>query len=166
MGLPDFRSGERIFTTLSQIMGRAARFKDDNIIIIQTKNPNYYAIKYAYKNQYEQFYEKELDIRKKLNYPPFNKIIRIIFRSKNEESAKQKCWEFFEKSKEFLQEEIEHLGPSEAIMKKISKNYRYNIIYLSKSYSLLEKLVNKTKEKVKTTSTVYIEIDYYPISLI
>lgn len=166
MGLPDFRSGERIFTTLSQIMGRAARFKDDNIIIIQTKNPNYYAIKYAYKNQYEQFYEEELDIRKKLNYPPFNKIIRIIFRSKNEESAKQKCWEFFEKSKEFLQEEIEHLGPSEAIMKKISKNYRYNIIYLSKSYSLLEKLVNKTKEKVKMTSTVYIEIDYYPISLI
>ncbi|MCD2349665.1 primosomal protein N', partial [Borreliella americana] len=76
------------------------------------------------------------------------------------------CWEFFEKSKEFLQEGIEHLGPSEAIMKKISKNYRYNIIYLSKSYSLLEKLVNKTREKVKMTNTVYIEIDYYPISLI
>nr|WP_267506781.1 primosomal protein N' [Borreliella bavariensis] len=166
IGLPDFRSSERIFTTLSQIMGRVARFKDDNTIIIQTKNPNYYAIKCAYKSQYEEFYEQELDIRKKLNYPPFNKIIRIIFRSKNEESAKQKCWEFFEKSKEFLQEGIEHLGPSEAIMKKISKNYRYNIIYLSKSYGLLEKLANKTREKVKLTNTVYIEIDYYPISLI
>ncbi len=65
-----------------------------------------------------------------------------------------------------MQEGIEHLGPSEAIMKKISKNYRYNIIYLSKSYSLLEKLVNKTREKVKITNAVYIEIDYYPISLI
>ncbi len=65
-----------------------------------------------------------------------------------------------------MQEGIEHLSPSEAIMKKISKNYRYNIIYLSKSYGLLEKLVNKTREKVKLTNTVYIEIDYYPISLI
>ncbi len=65
-----------------------------------------------------------------------------------------------------MQEGIEHLSPSEAIMKKISKNYRYNIIYLSKSYGLLEKLINKTREKVKLTNTVYIEIDYYPISLI
>ncbi|QFP42274.1 primosomal protein N' [Borrelia miyamotoi] len=166
MGLPDFRSSERIFAIISQVLGRAARFQSDNTIIIQTKNPDYYAIKYAYEGKYEEFYQEEIKIRKELNYPPFKKIIRIVVRSHKEESAKHKCLEFFEISKKSLNEEIEYFGPSKAPMSKISKYYRYNIIYLSKSFNLLEKLIQNTKEKVKSTRDTYIEIDYYPISLI
>ncbi|AYE35917.1 primosomal protein N' [Borrelia turcica IST7] len=166
MGLPDFRSSERMFAIISQVLGRAARFQSDNTIIIQTKNPNYYAIKYAYEGNYEAFYKEEIKIRKELNYPPFKKIIRIIVRSHKKESAKHKCLEFFEISKEFLNEEIEYLGPSQAPMSKIAKHYRYNILYLSKSFNLLEKLIRSTKEKIRLTKDIYIEIDYYPISLI
>ncbi|AHH13518.1 replication restart helicase PriA [Borrelia hermsii] len=166
MGLPDFRSSERIFAIISQVLGRAARFQSDNTIIIQTKNPDYYAIKYAYEGKYEEFYKEEIKIRKELNYPPFKKIIRIIVRSHKQDAAKHKCLEFFEISKELLNDEIEYLGPSKAPMSKISKYYRYNIIYLSKSFNLLEKLIRSTKEKVKSTKDTYIEIDYYPISLL
>ena len=90
-----------MFAIISQVLGRAARFQSDNTIIIQTKNPNYYAIKYAYEGNYEAFYQEEIKIRKELNYPPFKKIIRIIVRSHKKESAKHKCLEFFEISKEF-----------------------------------------------------------------
>ncbi|AHH10168.1 primosomal protein N' [Borrelia coriaceae] len=166
MGLPDFRSSEKIFAIISQVIGRAARFKNDNTIIIQTKNPNYYAIKYAYEGKYEEFYKEEIKIRQELNYPPFKKIIRIVIRSHKQESAHNKCLEFFEISKETLNGDIEYLGPSKAPMSKISKYYRYNIIYLSKSFNALEKLIRNTKEKVKLTKDVYLEIDYYPISLL
>ncbi|UGQ16846.1 primosomal protein N' [Borrelia sp. RT1S] len=166
MGLPDFRSSERMFAIISQVLGRAARFQSDNTIIIQTKNPDYYAIKYAYEGRYEAFYQEEIKIRKELNYPPFKKIVRIITRSHKKEAAKHKCLEFFEISKEFLNEEIEYLGPSKAPMSKISKYYRYNILYLSKSFNLLEKLIRNTKEKTKSTKDTYIEVDYYPISLL
>ncbi|AJW72851.1 replication restart helicase PriA [Borrelia hermsii] len=166
MGLPDFRSSERIFAIISQVLGRAARFQSDNTIIIQTKNPDYYAIKYAYEGKYEEFYKEEIKIRKELNYPPFKKIIRIVVRSHKQDAAKHKCLEFFEISKKLLNDEIEYLGPSKAPMSKISKYYRYNIIYLSKSFNLLEKLIRNTKEKVKLTRDTYIEIDYYPISLL
>ena len=166
MGLPDFRSSERIFSIISQVLGRSARFQSDNTIIIQTKNPDYYAIKYASEGKYEEFYQEEIKIRKELNYPPFKKIIRIVVRSYKEKAAKHKCLEFLEISKTLLTKEIEYIGPSQAPMFKISKYYRYNIIYLSNSFSLLEKLIRNTKEKVKSTGDTYIEIDYYPISLI
>lgn len=166
MGLPDFRSSEKIFAIISQVLGRAARFQSDNTIIIQTKNPDYYAIKYAYEGKYEEFYKEEIKIRKELNYPPFKKIIRIVVRSYKQEVARDKCLEFFEISKKLLNDEIEYLGPSEAPMSRISKYYRHNIIYLSKSFNLLEKLIHNTKEKVKATRDTYIEIDYYPLSLL
>ncbi|WP_434756756.1 primosomal protein N' [Borrelia puertoricensis] len=166
MGLPDFRSSERIFAIISQVLGRAARFQSDNTIIIQTKNPDYYPIKYAYEGKYEEFYKEEIKIRKELNYPPFKKIIRIVVKSKKQEAARHKCLEFFEISKELLNDKIEYIGPSKAPMSKISKHYRYNIIYLSKSFNLLEKLIRYTKEKIKLTRDTYIEIDYYPISLL
>ncbi|AWG42420.1 primosomal protein N' [Candidatus Borreliella tachyglossi] len=166
MGLPDFRSSERIFAIISQVLGRAARFQSDNTIIIQTKSPDYYAIRYAYEGNYEAFYKQEIKIRKELNYPPFKKIVRIIVRSHKKDAARHKCLEFFEISKELLNEEIEYLGPSKAPMSRISKYYRYNIIYLSKSFNLLEKLIRNTKDKIKSTRNTYIEIDYYPISLI
>ncbi|WP_024654236.1 replication restart helicase PriA [Borrelia persica] len=163
---PDFRSSEKIFAIISQVLGRAARFQSDNTIIIQTKNPDYYAIKYAYEGKYEEFYQEEIKIRKELNYPPFRKIVRIVVRSQKQETAKHKCLEFFEKSKEILDDKIEYLGPSKAPMSKISKYYRYNIIYLSKTFTPLEKLIQYTKERIKNTKDTYIEIDYYPLSLL
>ncbi|ETZ18052.1 Primosomal protein N' [Borrelia duttonii CR2A] len=163
---PDFRSSEKIFAIISQVLGRAARFKSDNTIIIQTKNPNYYAIKYAYEGKYEEFYQEEIKIRKELNYPPFRKIIRIVVRSQKQEAAKHKCSEFFDISQEFVNDDIEYIGPSKAPMSKISKYYRYNILYLSKTFNPLEKLIRNTKERIKNTKDTYIEIDYYPLSLL
>jgi len=84
---PDFRASERIFQLLVQGSGRAGRGKDPGKVVVQTYNPAHYAIKYAAKQDYKDFYEREIQYRKELNYPPFSKITLLTAFGKTDEKA-------------------------------------------------------------------------------
>ena len=72
LGLPDFRSAERTFQLLTQVAGRAGRGKLPGIVLIQTINPDHYAVRMAAAQDYQTFYEKELQFRRMMHYPPFS----------------------------------------------------------------------------------------------
>ena len=78
LNFPDFRSSEVTFQLLNQVSGRSGRGKKKGKVLIQTFNPLHYAIKYSALNDYKSFYNEEIAIRKKLNYPPFCYICLII----------------------------------------------------------------------------------------
>ena len=80
LNFPDFRSSEITFDLLNQVSGRSGRGRKKGKVLIQTFNKDHYAIKYSKNNDYISFYNEELSIRRKLNYPPFCYIclIRII----------------------------------------------------------------------------------------
>ena len=71
LNLPDFRSSERTFQLLTQVAGRAGRANKPGEVLIQTYNPNHYAIQLAREQDYEAFYRYEMRIRKALSYPPY-----------------------------------------------------------------------------------------------
>jgi primosomal protein N' (replication factor Y) (superfamily II helicase) len=75
--IPNFRSGERTFQMITQVAGRAGRGNGQGEVVIQTYNPDNYAIRSAAAHDYKGFYEQEIAIRKSLNYPPFSKLIKI-----------------------------------------------------------------------------------------
>ncbi|MBN2087829.1 primosomal protein N' [Candidatus Peregrinibacteria bacterium] len=75
--LPDFRSHERVFQLITQVSGRCGRGDTGGSVILQTYQPDNFAIQSASKNEYIEFIEKELEFREKLNYPPFHELIKF-----------------------------------------------------------------------------------------
>lgn len=84
LNLPDFRAEERTFQLITQVSGRAGRGSKKGRVIIQTYNPENFSIQCASKSDFDTFYKEEIKVRKNMNYPPFSKIMSIIFSSKNE----------------------------------------------------------------------------------
>jgi primosomal protein N' len=110
----DFRAAERTFQLLTQIAGRAGRGSLPGIVLIQTINPDHYAIHMAAAQDYRAFYEKELQFRRMMHYPPFSAMANILVRSEQQEH--------------FLTpapEKIRILGPAEAPVTRLKNEYRY-----------------------------------------
>ena len=77
LNMPDFRAAERTFQLITQVAGRGGRGDTPGKVIIQTFNPDHYALKHAQNHDYKSFYEEEIDFRKALQYPPFGRIINL-----------------------------------------------------------------------------------------
>lgn len=130
LNIPDFRSAERTFAILTQAAGRAGRGAKAGHVIIQTYNPEHYAIQAGASQDYEAFYREELSYRKELFYPPYCSLIKLTFLDTIEEKAikraSDKADELEEKTKHLSRTEI--LGPFGAAIEKIRDHYRVNIL--------------------------------------
>jgi primosomal protein N' (replication factor Y) len=127
MMLPDFRSAERTFQLLTQVAGRAGRSTLAGEVVIQTSQPNHYALKHVQDHDFVGFYTEEVEYRRSINYPPFSRIIVIEFKGKNESAVERLAQEAGKLlagslSREFI------LGPSPAVLSKIKNEYRWQII--------------------------------------
>ena len=78
LGLPDFRASERTFDLLSQVSGRAGRANKQGKVIIQTYNPDHYAIQDAKTHDYEKFFNQEMMLRRQASYPPYYYTVRLM----------------------------------------------------------------------------------------
>jgi len=85
LNFPDFRSSERTFQLLCQVAGRAGRGVKAGKVIIQTYSPDNYIIEAAARHDYLGFYYKEIDYRRRYNYPPFSQLVRLVYSHTNEE---------------------------------------------------------------------------------
>ncbi len=88
LNFPDFRSGERTFQLICQVAGRAGRGLKAGKVIIQTYSPDNYVIQAAAKHDYLGFYNKEMDYRRRYNYPPFSQLVRLVYSHTDEESCR------------------------------------------------------------------------------
>jgi primosomal protein N' (replication factor Y) len=91
LNFPDFRSSERTFQLLCQVAGRAGRGIKAGKVIIQTYSPDNYTIKAAAKHDYLGFYCKEIDYRRRYNYPPFSQLVRLVYSHTNEELCRREA---------------------------------------------------------------------------
>ena len=87
LGMPDFRAAERTFQLLTQVAGRAGRGSLPGMVLIQTIQPDHYAVRMAAAQDYQAFYERELRFRRMLHYPPFSAMANVLVRSEKQEEA-------------------------------------------------------------------------------
>lgn len=174
--LPDFRAEERAFSLITQVAGRAGRFFPDGKVIVQTYSPENKAIFYATHNRWEEFYSTEIETRKLLDFPPFSRLLRLVFRAGFENLAS----ECAEEAKNILDKALEEmkarhireaedtviLGPSECPLSKISGSYRHQILLKAKSIQILQRLTRHLTQDFQMPQGVYIEIDVDPVSLL
>ncbi len=126
--LPDYRSNERTFQVLTQVAGRAGRGSDPGTVILQTYNPENFAIQAAKSHDYEGFFAQEIEVRKKFFYPPFSKLIKLVFSHPDS----QKALEQAERAAQILSEKksagMEIIGPIPSFILKLRGRYRFQII--------------------------------------
>lgn len=172
LNIPDFRSGERSFQLLTQVAGRAGRGEVPGQVILQTHHSKHYVYHFVRDHDYEQFYDKELSLRKKLNYPPFTRLVALEIESENEargEALVRKLKSFlFSKIKTIRQVEI--LGPSRAALYRINNKFRWHIILRAREVHPLQSLLHQCRELPELQRTqpggVRVSIDVDPVNLL
>ena len=170
--MPDFRSAERTFALITQVAGRAGRFFPDGKVIVQSYNPERAPVAYACSGDLPAFYEDELVQRRMLGFPPFSRMVRLVFRAPDRQAAehaaedaayilKESALDIERSRKNIL---IEVLGPSECPIEKIAMNHRQQILLRSGSISALQRICRHLLDDFKQPQDVYIEVDVDPVS--
>ena len=141
LGLPDFRAAERTFQLLTQVAGRAGRGNSPGKVVLQTYFPDHYAVQFAARHDFTGFYDKELQFRSWMHYPPYSAIANVIIRSEKLDEALAWSGElgrWFEKTRH---EGIRVLGPAAAPITRLKRDYRYHFILKSPSREKMNTLL-------------------------
>ena len=161
LNIPDFRSGERTFELLNQVSGRSGRSSKKGEVIIQGFNIDHYSIRLAAANDYKSFYDIEMQMRKKLNYPPYCDILLIKIMDKNIDN----CFNEGEKIVNYLkQNDITVLGPSAALIPKINNIYCVQIIIKYKEYKSIYEKIKYINNKYRE-SKIKVILEFNPVRL-
>ena len=163
--LPDFRAGERTFSLITQVAGRAGRYTPDGLVFIQTFDPSNPAIKLAAENKQEEYYRAEILKRKMLGFPPFSRLIRLVFRGSEESAVINYADRVQISLLDWELDKTEILGPAECPIIKISGNYRYQILIRTNNFNIAHEAVEHLKQ-IAAKTKVYMEIDVDPVSLL
>ncbi len=165
LNIPDFRSSENTFSLLSQVAGRSGRSNKSGQVIIQTFNPDHYAIDLVKNHDYLGFYQKEMFIRRQLKYPPYFYICNIRI------CGRDASYIFDEalKIKKFFDNNLDNviiLGPSGSSLFRINNIFRYNIILKYKNDSSLYLVLNKIVNHYNSNNKIKLDIDFNPSQML
>jgi len=163
LSLPDFRAAERTFQLLTQVEGRAGRGQTPGKVVLQTYFPDHYAVQFAARHDFTGFYEKELQFRAWMHYPPYSAIANVLIRSEKMEEALRWSGElgrWFEKTRH---EGIRVLGPAAAPIVRLKRDFRYHFILKSpsrqKMNTLLRAMLAEAAARKIPRTQVIVDVD-------
>lgn len=142
LNLPDFRSSEKTFQLLTQVAGRAGRAEKAGQVLIQTYNPNHYAIQLAKAQDYEAFYNHEMKMRQRMSYPPYYFTVGLTMSHKDEQILIRKAYEVMAMLKEGLSAQIKILGPTPKPIARTHNLFHYQIILKYRFEEYLQDTLN------------------------
>lgn len=131
LNLPDYRAPERTFQVLTQVAGRAGRGLLGGRVILQTYQPDHYAVTSASNHNYQSFYARELKNRKELGYPPFRRLVRLVYRdvsSSRAETVARQTAATIKTSIHRNQQPLDLIGPAPCFFSRIRGHYRWQLV--------------------------------------
>ena len=169
LGMGDFRAEERTFQLLTQAVGRAGRGLQPGNAVIQTYQPDNYAVLRAKEQDYEGFYQEEILFRELGGYPPVSNLLAVQIFSATEKSGE----ELAEQLAEYLRRERTAqdyilLGPSAASISRINDVYRHVLYIKSEDYSILVEIKDLLENRAETLNlrNENIQFDFNPLNVI
>lgn len=165
-----YTAGERSFDLITQVIGRAGRRNSRGCAVIQTINPFNEILQYAANQDYESFFNNEIEMRRLMIYPPFCDIFSVTFSSENENTAAMCAKRFFDltvkyNSEQYSDLKIVVLGPTQAKISKINNTYRYRLAIKCKNNAKIRQMITnilKDIHKQKIYSKVNIGVSLNP----
>jgi len=131
LALPDFRASERTFGLLAQVAGRAGRGDADGRVVVQTRMPTHPAIELAALQDYEQFATKELEDRKSFGYPPYRRLLRVVFRGRDPRAVEQRARETQARIVAAATKATQILGPATPPVARVQGQHRRHLVVKS-----------------------------------
>jgi primosomal protein N' (replication factor Y) (superfamily II helicase) len=166
LGMPDFRAAERTFQLLTQVAGRAGRGSVPGIVLVQTINPDHYAVRLAAAQDYHAFYDKELNFRRMMLYPPFSAMANVLVRAEKKEAAMRMSSELGMLLSP-PPEKLRVMGPAEAPVPRLKNEYRYQFLIKASSRKALNELLVRARafavERKWGATALVIDVD--PLTL-
>ena len=140
LNLPEYRAAERTFQILTQVAGRAGRGLLGGRVILQTYQPDHYAIQAAAEHNYQSFYQQELRYRKQLGYPPFQRLARLVYRHISESTAEAEAKRLagvLRVKIDAAEMQADLIGPGPPFFRKVRGQYRWQIVIRAADPTLL-----------------------------
>ena len=129
---PDFRAGERAFDLLCQVAGRAGRGPDPGRVIIQTYNPDHYAVAAAARQDYATLFQTEIAARRRQGNPPFNRLVRLLYQDTNLTASQRQAVNAARLLRERIRSQgltdIRVIGPAPGIPHRARGRYRWHVL--------------------------------------
>ena len=159
---PDYRASENTFQLLSQVSGRAGRSESKGEVIIQTFNPDHYAITLAKNHDYIDFYKEEMKIRKMLKYSPYYYMVLVSITSKDYELGFKEANKIGSYIRNNISSDSIVLGPTMANMFKVNNIYHYQIIIKYRKDDSLMKVLKFIIDMQVKNNKIDVSIDFNP----
>ncbi len=185
LALPDFRSAERSFALLTQVAGRAGRGELAGRVVFECLNPEHPVLLNAAAQDYESFYRSEVVARSEAIYPPFCRVVRLLYRSPEEERARDAIDRLRVRLEEQLREYIRErfadsdaaakleqgislLGPAPAPLEKLHNQFRYHLIIKSVQMKPVREILAALvpAERSRSGDQLHLEVDFDPVDLL
>ena len=126
--LPDFRSEERTFQLLMQVAGRSGRAELRGEVILQTRQPNHRIFEHLIRHDYDEFADYMLTHRDALTYPPYGRVVGVVFKGPEEEPTAELAQKWLGHLERHLPEAVSVLGPEVAHVARVKRQYRYHML--------------------------------------
>jgi len=172
--LPDFRAAERTFQLLAQVSGRTGRGPRGGVVLVQTYTPDHPSIALAAAHDYEAFAKRELNSRAKHQYPPYQRLARLIVRSEKQEAAQrfadQMAGAFQGALRNLVEKQpaapaVRLLGPAEAPIFRLMNYFRYHFQIQSASAAALHQVLREVLAVTRAPSGVEFQVDVDPYNM-
>ena len=167
--ISDYRAAERTFQLLTQAAGRAGRGRRPGEVIIQTYSPDHYSIRMAARQDYEGFYEKEMNYRDLMGYPPASQLMAVLMTGSDENKLTTAA-EYLKKYaiRVSADGEVQVIGPASPSVGKVNDVYRKVIYLKSEEYQVLVRIKNHMERYIEINrgfANMRIQFDFNPMNI-
>ncbi len=171
LGFPDFRAAEKTYQLITQVTGRAGRGDAEGTVIIQTMQPEHYAIAMAAGNRYAELVEKELAIRQSVGFPPYCRLVFIIVEHPDDSGARKSGTEIAALLRSWSrqydsQQQVTVLGPAPAPLERLKDRYRWQILIKSNNLEMLHGVTEWISSQYKASGQTRVTIDIDPENML
>ncbi|MFG0316055.1 MAG: primosomal protein N' [Planctomycetota bacterium JB042] len=167
LNLPDYRAAERTFGLVAQVAGRAGRSEKGGVVIVQTREPDHFAIRLALRHDYERFAEIEMQTRMRDGYPPFGHLARIVVQGPEEAEAGRIAQELRDQLGEWIvDDDTALLGPAPCPIAMINGQARFHIVCKALRRSGIRRFVQVVRGRPRPKGKLRLLLDVDPISML
>ncbi|HWB05041.1 MAG TPA: primosomal protein N' [Verrucomicrobiales bacterium] len=163
--IPDFRAGERTFSLLTQVAGRAGRGELLGEVVVQTFTPHSPSIQFARQHDYDGFSAQELELRRQCGYPPYCHAVLITCRGEHQRRAEFTLETLHKRLAEQLPENVLMGDPVPSPLERSHNQFRYQLLLRARHTSTITNLVSRVLKSIKLDRDVFVVVDVDPVSL-
>jgi len=164
--IPDFRASERVFQLLMQVSGRSGRGQLPGEVFVQTRVPFHPAIQFARHHDYTGFAEQELEFRRSLHYPPYERFILVTAKGRNEEKTLFVIGQLAKEMERLALPDTEITGPSPAPIARIEDRYRFQVFLRTRKITAVTPRLRPLFMDRAWPDDIRVSLDVDPVDLL